>query len=89
MIAGLPDNIDDIKGFLAVDEAVALYRSAIDALPLGPVLEIGSYCGKSTIYLGLAAGEVSRDAYVAWINSRLRAKESRPKRRRHKRRRPK
>ncbi len=55
MIAGLPDNIDDIKGFLARDEAEALHRFAGEALALGPVLEIGSYCGKSTIYLGLAA----------------------------------
>ncbi len=55
MIAGLPENIDDIKGFLAQDEAKALHRFAGEALVLGPVLEIGSYCGKSTIYLGLAA----------------------------------
>ncbi len=55
MIAGLPDNIDNIKGFLAQDEAEALHRFAGEALALGPVLEIGSYCGKSTIYLGLAA----------------------------------
>lgn len=54
MIPDLPDDIDQIKGFLAADEAEALYRHARDASALGPVLEIGSYCGKSTIYLGLA-----------------------------------
>ena len=54
MIAGLPDDIDSIKGFLAAAEAEALYRHAREASRLGPVLEIGSYCGKSTIYLGLA-----------------------------------
>jgi predicted O-methyltransferase YrrM len=54
MIPGLPDNIDTIKGFLATDEAQALYDSALQAGAIGPVLEIGSYCGKSTIYLGLA-----------------------------------
>lgn len=53
-IPGLPADIDQIKGFLADDEADALYRHASDASALGPVLEIGSYCGKSTIYLGLA-----------------------------------
>lgn len=54
MIPGLPADIDQIKGFLAEDEAQALYRHAQQASALGPVLEIGSYCGKSTIYLGLA-----------------------------------
>ena len=54
MIPDLPGNIADIKGFLAGDEASALYRQALQASQLGPVLEIGSYCGKSTIYLGLA-----------------------------------
>jgi len=54
MIPNLPSNIDDIKGFLAEDEAQALYQHALETSPRGPVLEIGSYCGKSTIYLGLA-----------------------------------
>ncbi|MEP5566227.1 MAG: class I SAM-dependent methyltransferase [Halioglobus sp.] len=54
MIADLPRNIDDIKGFLAKDEAEALYHHALDSSRHGAVLEIGSYCGKSTIYLGLA-----------------------------------
>ena len=54
MIPDLPANIDDIKGFLAEDEAEALYRYATEASQQGPILEIGSYCGKSTIYLGLA-----------------------------------
>lgn len=54
MIEGLPANIDDIKGFLAADEARALYDQALLCSHIGPVLEIGSYCGKSTIYLGLA-----------------------------------
>ena len=54
MIADLPTNIDNIKGFLADDEAEALYQHALAESARGPVLEIGSYCGKSTIYLGLA-----------------------------------
>lgn len=54
MIPDLPADIDRIKGFLAEDEAQALYQHALRASELGPVLEIGSYCGKSTIYLGLA-----------------------------------
>lgn len=54
MIPDLPADIDHIKGFLADDEAQALYRHALECSRQGPVLEIGSYCGKSTIYLGLA-----------------------------------
>ena len=54
MIPDLPADIDTIKGFLAADEAQALYEQALQAGASGPVLEIGSYCGKSTIYLGLA-----------------------------------
>lgn len=55
MIAHLPADIDTIKGFLLPEEADALYRWALVASARGPILEIGSYCGKSTIYLGLAA----------------------------------
>lgn len=55
MIPDLPAAMDDIKGFLLPEEAEALYRWALQASARGPLLEIGSYCGKSTIYLGLAA----------------------------------
>jgi len=54
MIPELPLDIDSIKGFLAADEARALYEHALQACATGPVLEIGSYCGKSTVCLGLA-----------------------------------
>ncbi|HEV2757507.1 MAG TPA: class I SAM-dependent methyltransferase [Actinomycetota bacterium] len=37
-------------------EGLALYEAAL-AAPPGPFLEIGSYCGKSAIYLGAAAAE--------------------------------
>ncbi len=50
----LPVDIDAVKGFLAVEEGEALFSSALDASKLGPCLEIGSYCGKSTVYLGTA-----------------------------------
>ena len=36
-------------------EGVALYEAGLRAARLGPLLEIGSYCGKSAIYLGAAA----------------------------------
>ena len=37
------------------DEGALLYDVAVDALAHGPGLEVGTYCGKSTIYLGAAA----------------------------------
>ena len=43
------------KGFMPDDEGLALHRLAHDRLPHGPVLEVGSYCGKSAVYLGAAA----------------------------------
>ena len=59
MIPDLPADIDRIKGFLEQDEAQALYSNALWASALGPVLEIGSYCGKSSVYLGSGAYGVS------------------------------
>lgn len=47
-------DVDSIKGFLAEDEGEALYRAALEIAKIGPCLEIGSYCGKSTLYLGTA-----------------------------------
>ena len=43
-------------GFMPPDEGLALYEAAL-AAPPGPLLEIGSYCGKSALYLGAAARE--------------------------------
>jgi predicted O-methyltransferase YrrM len=42
-------------GFMPVAEGLALYAAATRYSPAGPVLEIGSYCGKSAIYLAAAA----------------------------------
>ena len=42
-------------GFMPEEEGLALYQTGLEAAPLGPMLEIGSYCGKSAIYLGAAA----------------------------------
>lgn len=54
----LPVDIDSIKGFLAADEGEALYTYGLEAARLGPCLEVGSYCGKSTVYLGEACRQV-------------------------------
>jgi len=49
--------LQNIKGFLDEDEGKRLYDIALEAGRLGPCLEIGSYCGKSAIYLGTACRE--------------------------------
>jgi len=54
------DLIRNVKGFLDVDEGRCLYDIALKAGSLGPCLEIGSYCGKSTLYLAAACRENSR-----------------------------
>ena len=51
----LPIDINTVKGFLDPDEGAALYQHVLATAPLGPCLEVGSYCGKSTVYLGSAA----------------------------------
>ncbi|MBF0202218.1 MAG: class I SAM-dependent methyltransferase [Desulfamplus sp.] len=47
----------NIKGFMADDEALRLYETALKASLMGPCLEIGSYCGKSAYFLGLGCRE--------------------------------
>ena len=42
------------KGFFSEIEGRRLYELGCEAAQMGPCLEIGSYCGKSTIYLGAA-----------------------------------
>lgn len=47
---------DAVKGFMPSDEGMALHDAAVKYLPAGGLLvEIGTYCGKSTVYLGDAA----------------------------------
>ncbi|MER6108998.1 MULTISPECIES: class I SAM-dependent methyltransferase [Streptomyces] len=46
------------KGFMPVGEGLALYAAAVEAGRLGlPLLEVGTYCGRSTILLAGAARE--------------------------------
>lgn len=45
----------ECKGFLDEDEGLRLYALAKESAALGPILEIGSYCGKSAVYLGAGA----------------------------------
>lgn len=58
----MPDQIREAavaaRGFMPTDEGDALWDAAAEAaqaVPDAPFLEIGSYCGKSSIWLGAAA----------------------------------
>ena len=53
-----------IKGFLAQDEGEALWKLASKVAHIGPCLEIGSYCGKSTVYLGDACKQTHNTLYA-------------------------
>jgi predicted O-methyltransferase YrrM len=50
----IPEFISEVKGFLADEEGLKLFELASEACSLGPCLEVGSFCGKSTVYLGIA-----------------------------------
>jgi len=43
------------RGFMPPDEGLALHQAALGLDVDGPLLEVGSYCGKSAVYLGDAA----------------------------------
>jgi MMP 1-O-methyltransferase len=55
----------EAKGFMPDDEGMALHRAGLRAgrSGLGPLLEIGTYCGKSAVYLGAAAKETGSVLY--------------------------
>lgn len=48
------DFLNSIKGFMDDDEALRLYDISLTASSMGPVLEIGSYCGRSAAIIGPA-----------------------------------
>jgi predicted O-methyltransferase YrrM len=48
------------RGFMPPDEGIALYETAAQYGHVGPIAEIGTYCGKSTIYLAAAARETGQ-----------------------------
>ena len=52
------------KGFMPEDEGALLHHWAHERLPHGPALEVGTYCGKSAIWLGAAAREVGGTVFT-------------------------
>jgi predicted O-methyltransferase YrrM len=60
MHADLRAKAEAAKGFMPPDEGLALFDAAVAAgasVPGAPLVEIGSWCGKSSVYLGAAARE--------------------------------
>jgi len=62
-------------GFLDDDEAAALHAAALTAAA-GTWLEVGTYCGKSTVHLGGAAR--SRGAHVVTLDHHRGSEENQP-----------
>ncbi len=55
------------KGFMPEDEGDALYRAACAAckeLPKLPIVEIGTYCGRSTVWLGAASRKFNAKVFT-------------------------
>ncbi len=55
------------RGFMPADEGDALWSAALEAaraVPDAPLLELGSYCGRSTIWLGDAAERSGRTLFA-------------------------
>ncbi|MGI9597767.1 MAG: class I SAM-dependent methyltransferase [Acidimicrobiales bacterium] len=52
------------RGFMPADEGLGLVGAAAESDPgLGPMLEVGSYCGKSACYLGPVARRLATVLY--------------------------
>ena len=63
-MTGLPEQYriaaETARGFMPPAEGEALFRAAARYGQVGPIAEIGTYCGKSTIYLAAAASAVGQ-----------------------------
>jgi len=55
-----PILFEQTPGFLAIAEGEHLFRLARAAALHGPCLEVGSYCGRSTVCIGLACREAAQ-----------------------------
>src|SRR5688572_21327742 len=64
------------KGYLDETEGLRLYALAERFGRLGPIVEIGSYCGKSSVYLG--AGAQASGSVVVCIDHHRGSEEHQP-----------
>jgi predicted O-methyltransferase YrrM len=58
--AAFREKAEAARGFMPPDEGLALHDAALSVEVGGPFLEVGSYCGKSGVYIGAAAQERGR-----------------------------
>lgn len=65
-----------VRGFLPADEGAALHDAALDVLDGGVAVEIGTYCGKSTVLLGAAAA--ARNAVLFTVDHHHGSEEHQP-----------
>ncbi len=75
----LRDVASSAVGFMPVDEGDALHRAASEAAarrPGLPLLEVGSYCGRSTVWLGAAAR--ANDTVVFAVDHHRGSEENQP-----------
>lgn len=61
---------------MADDEAERLYDIALEAAANGPCLEIGSYCGKSAYFIGMACKE--RGSILFSVDHHMGSEEQQP-----------
>jgi len=59
-------NFEKVKGFMPKHEGEALSKWAKRFSGIGPILEIGTYCGKSALYL--ASGAAVNNQYVFTVD---------------------
>jgi MMP 1-O-methyltransferase len=55
---------EQVRGFMPADEGRALYDAALRYLNGGVGVEVGTYCGKSTLLLGAAAQQTASVLYT-------------------------
>src|SRR6516165_6860224 len=55
---------EQVQGFMPADEGRALHDAALRYLDGGVGVEIGTYCGKSTLLLGAAAQQTASVLYT-------------------------
>ena len=66
----------DAPGYMPEDEGLALYAAAVGVASLGPLVEIGSYAGRSTLLLAAAAATAG--THVVTIDHHRGSEEHQP-----------
>ena len=69
----IDSEIDKLKGFMPQHEGIALTKWSEKFSSIGPIMEIGSYCGKSAIYL--SKGAILNDQLVYTIDHHFGSEE--------------